>query len=123
MTREIISEINSGTVHITEDVLISIAAVEAGSIEGVGVTPFSVVDRFSGKNSNKEIDVTIDDGNVYMTINISVEYGINLLNVSQELQSRVKERIESMTGLNVNEINIIVSNILIPKDPKENIKQ
>ncbi len=123
MTREIINELNSGTVQINEEVLVSIAAVETNRIEGVNVIPSGMVEIFSAKSSNKDIDVSIDENNVYMTIKISVEYGINLIQVSQEIQSRVKERIETMTGLKVNEINVIISNVVIPKEIKENNKQ
>lgn len=123
MTREIINELNSGTVQINEEVLVSIAAVETNRIEGVNVIPAGMVEIFSAKSSNKDIDVSIDENNVYMTIKISVEYGINLIQVSQEIQSRVKERIETMTGLKVNEINVIISSVVIPKEIKENNKQ
>lgn len=123
MTREIINELNSGTVQINEEVLVSIAAVETNRIEGVNIIPAGMVEIFSAKSSNKDIDVSIDENNVYMTIKISVEYGINLIQVSQEIQSRVKERIETMTGLKVNEINVIISNVVIPKEIKENNKQ
>lgn len=123
MTKEIINELNSGTVQINEEVLVSIASVETNRIEGVNVIPAGMVEIFSAKSANKDIDVSIDDNNVYMTIKVSVEYGINLIQVSEEIQLRVKERIETMTGLKVNEINVIISNVVIPKEIKENNKQ
>lgn len=123
MNKEILNELNSGTVHITEEVLISIATVETSRIKGVSVSPAGVVELFSPKHSNRDIEVNIDENNVYMTIKVSVEYGINLIKVSQEIQNSVKERIETMTGLNVNEINVIISNVVIPKETKENNKQ
>lgn len=123
MTKEIVNELNSGTVHITEDVLVSIASVETNRIEGVNVISTGMVEIFSAKALNKDIEVNIDENNVYMTIRVSVEYGINLIKVSEEIQTRVKERIETMTGLNVNEINVIISNVIIPKETKDNTKQ
>ena len=122
MNKEILNELNSGTVHITEEVLISIATVETSRIQGVSVIPAGVVELFSTKHLNRDIEVNIDENNVYMTIKVSVEYGINLIKVSQEIQNSVKERIETMTGLNVNEINVIISNVVVPKEVKENSK-
>lgn len=122
MAKEIINDLNSGTVHITEDVLISIVSVEVNNIDGVKMTPSGMVERFSGKNlTHNNVEVTLDDDNVYISLRISIEYGLNLIDISEEIQQRVKEKIETMTGLNVIEINVIISDMIIPKDPKENI--
>lgn len=122
MTKEIINEINSGTVHITEDVIVSIATVEISNIEGVYPLPVKMVERFSTKGLNKDVDVNIDESNVYLTIRIAIEYGKNLVEVAKTIQEKVKERIETMTGLEVIEVNVVVSNVVIPKESKDNIQ-
>lgn len=119
MSKEIINEINSGTIHITEDVIISIANVEANNTEGVCPLPVNMMERFSNMYSNKGVEVNLDDLNVYLTIRIAVEFGKNLIAVASEVQEKIKEKIETMTGLNVVEVNVIVEHVSIPKKDKE----
>lgn len=119
MTKEIINVINSGTIHITEDVIISIANVEASNTEGVCQLPVNMMERFSNMYTNKTVEVNLDDSNVYLTMRVAVEFGKNLVAVASEIQEKVKEKIETMTGLNVVEVNIIVEHVAIPKKDKE----
>lgn len=119
MAKEIINEINSGTIHITEDVIISIANVEASNTEGVCPLPVNMMERFSNMYANKTVEVNLDDSNVYLTMRVAVEFGKNLVAVASEIQEKVKEKIETMTGLNVVEVNIIVEHVAIPKKDKE----
>lgn len=119
MTKEIINEIHSGSVHITEDVIISIANVEANNTEGVRPLPVNMMERFSNIYSNKGVEVTLDEANVYITIRVSIEFGKNLVQVANEIQERVKEKIETMTGLHVVEVNVVVEHVAIPKENKE----
>lgn len=119
MNKGIINELNSGTVNITEDVIISIATVETNSVDGVYEIPVNVVERFSNKYMNKDIEVTIDETNVYLSIKTAIEYGKDLVEISRNIQEKVKEKIETMTGLNVMEVNVIVANVVVPKDTKE----
>lgn len=119
MSKEIINEINSGTIHITEDVIISIANVEANNTDGVCPLPVNMMERFSNMYANKGVEVNLDDSNVYLTIRIAVEFGKNLIAVASEVQEKIKEKIETMTGLNVVEVNVIVEHVSIPKKDKE----
>ena len=123
MSNEIINNLDSGTVHITEDVIASIASYEASNIDGVVNMSASitsgVVERISGKNPNKGITVNIEDANVYVNMRIIVEYGKNIIEICNNIQNRVKETIESMTNLNVVEVNITVDSVVIVKENRE----
>lgn len=119
MTSEIINELNSGSVHITKDVIASIAEVEASKIKGVSVAGANVVERISNMNLNKAVDVIMDEENVFITINIVVEYGIDIIEACENIQNKIKETIETMTGLNVIEVNVLVSNVIVNKNIKE----
>lgn len=126
MSNEIINNLDSGTVHITEDVIASIAYVEASKVDGVVNMSTSlttgVVERISGKNLNKGITVNIEETNVYINMRIIVEYGKNIIEICNNIQSRVKDTIESMTNLNVVEVNITVDSVVIVKEPKEKLQ-
>lgn len=122
MSKEIINDLNSGTVHITEDVIISIASVETNNIDGIYEIPVNMVERLSGRAARavgKDIEVNIDEENVFLTIKTAVEYGKDIIEISKFVQEKVRDKIELMTGLNVMEVNVIINNIVIPKEPKE----
>lgn len=123
MSNEIINNLDSGTVHITEDVIASIASVEASKIDGVVNMSASiksgVVERISGKNTNKGITVSIEETDVYVNMRIIVEYGKNIIEICNDIQERVKETIESMTNLNVIEVNITVDSVMIAKENRD----
>lgn len=124
MANEIINELSSGTVHITEDVIASIADLEAEKVEGVqGISSTfteDMVEKFSGKASNKGIIVNIQDENVYLNIRINVFFGKNIIEICKEIQAKVKETVENMTGLNVIEVNISVESVVLNMALKEN---
>ena len=44
-------------------------------------------------------------------VNIIVEYGARIPDVAYEIQSKVKNAIENMTGLNVSIVNVVVTGI------------
>ena len=44
-------------------------------------------------------------------VNIIVEYGSRIPDVAFEIQNRVKKAVESMTGLNVEEVNVHVQGV------------
>lgn len=123
MSNEVINNLDSGTVHITEDVIASIASFEASKIDGVVNMSASltsgVVERISGKNPNKGITVNIENENVYVNMRIIVEYGKNIIDICNNIQNRVKETIENMTNLNVIEVNITVDSVVIVKENKD----
>lgn len=119
MSKEIINELNSGSIHITTDVIEAIAEVEASKIEGVTLVNASMVDRISGNFKDKDIDVNLDGRDVYITINIGINYGVNIIEISKTIQENVIDTIRTMTGLEVVEINIIISKVNVVKEPKE----
>lgn len=123
MANEIINELSSGTVHITEDVIASIAALETENVKGVqGISTTlaeDMVERISGKASNKGISVNLQDENVYLNIRINVFFGKNIPEICKEIQRKVKETVENMTGLNVMEVNLSVESVILDRALQE----
>jgi len=48
-----------------------------------------------------------------------VEYGVRIPDVSWQIQENVKKAVETMTGLNVVEVNIHIQGVHIEKEVKE----
>lgn len=104
-----------GNVKIADDVIATIAAVAAESIDGVvelqSTLKASVTDMLGVKNLAKGVKVSAGENEAIIDLFLTVEYGKNIVSVSKEVQEKVKEAIETMTSLNVIEVNIHVSGI------------
>lgn len=65
-----------------------------------------------GKESpNSGIKISRDEDKLIVGIHINVFYGVNIPQLSYDLQSKVKNAIESRTGLKVDKVNIAVEGI------------
>ncbi|MGN1092379.1 MAG: Asp23/Gls24 family envelope stress response protein, partial [Monoglobaceae bacterium] len=51
-----------------------------------------------------------------LDLSIVVEYGSNIPDVAWEVQDKVKTEIETMTGINVESVNVSVDGINVPAD-------
>ena len=102
----------TGVVRIADDVLAVIAGTAALEAEGVaglaGYYSNDVNDKAVRKHMAKGVTVNVTGNEVVFHLAISVKFGAKLQEVSREVQQRVKGAIETMTGLDVAEVNISV---------------
>ena len=113
--KEEIDTENSG-VKISNDVVAVIAGVAVSEVSGVA----SMQSGFAGgisevlsgkKNRSKGIKVEVEGNTAKIDVNIIVEYGTRIPDVAFEIQNRVKKAVESMTGLDVEEVNVHVQGV------------
>ena len=109
---------NLGQVKISNDVIVTIAGLAALEVEGVD-TITSLTDKLLKNNGVK---IQIEDGKVTLDVVITVEYGMAIPEVSLKVQENVKNTVETMTGLEVSQVNIQVQEISFKKE-KELAKQ
>lgn len=110
---------NIGKINIADDVVASIAGIAAIEVDGVsrltGGISKDEASKLGKKKLAKGVNVSIIDGNVEADISVELEYGNNISKVSKEVQAKVKQTIENMTGLNVSVVNVVVSGIKLDK--------
>ncbi len=116
--------LNDGQVKISDEVISIIASIAASEIEGVNSVASGFVDElsslFTKKNYTKGIKVELKDNDAVIDMTITIDYGFKIHDVASKVQDKVKREVENMTGLNVTKVNVIVQNVVIPKeDPKE----
>ena len=107
---------NSGEVKIADDVVISIASIAAGEVDGVSSISGNIGDIFmnsvgikGGAGSCVRVDVA---GNmVRVDIAIVIKYGHNVMETSKKVQDKIKNSIETMTGLNVTDVNVRITGV------------
>ena len=112
---------NSGNIKISDEVIITIAAVAVSEVEGVscaGGTLNEIAQKFGKKNFAKGIKVTMDD-EVTIDINVVAEYGIKIPEVAWNVQESVKKSVELMSGLPVGRVNVHVVDVELAKADNE----
>ena len=113
-----------GNVKISDDVVAIIAGVAATEIPGVTSMSGGITGGFSEmlgmKNLSKGVKVELKDNDVAIDVFIIVEYGKNISEIGKNVQQNVKNSVETMTELNVVEVNVNIQGVNIPKETKEN---
>ena len=115
------------SIFTKDDVIGIISSIAAAEIEGVnglsGKLTEDLVEMFGKKNFSKGVKVEIIEEKVSIDLNIVVDYGVKIPDVSWQVQENVKTAIESMTGLNVSAVNVHVNGINIKKKNSEESHQ
>jgi uncharacterized alkaline shock family protein YloU len=119
MAAEIVTSI--GKIEISDELIADIAGYAAVENYGiVGMNPKKATDTISelfgvGKdNLKKGVKVTLlSPEEVDIDLFVTLEYGVSLPAVAQNAKSNVKYRVEEITGLKVNRVNVHVENIRV----------
>ena len=106
----IIAENDEG-IKISNDVVASIAGVAVSEVPGVYGMAGGITEIFGKKSLTKGIKVDVGEKETKIDVNIIVEYGVRIPDVAFQIQNRVKKAVETMTGLNVANVNIHVQGI------------
>ncbi len=109
-----------GDIKISEDVLATIAAEAAGSVEGVHAMTNTIAANIKEiiglKNGSKGVEVSLDDTNqVLITLNITISYGFKIQETAEAVQIAVMKAITDMSGYGIKAVNVNVINVDIPK--------
>ena len=56
------------------------------------------------------------DDTVFIQITVNIMYGYSIPDISRNIQEKVSQAIENMTGLSVAEVNVIVSDVTVSKN-------
>ena len=121
MMKELNNEDNNvGIVNISDEVVSVIAGIAAEEIPGFmefqhGVSN-NITQIFKGKKaSGKSVKVTLEEERATIELDLSVEYGIKIMDVVAKVQENVKKTVEAMTGLVVENVNVNVQNSYMAK--------
>ena len=119
----IVTKDSDGTITFASEVVATIAGLAAIDIKGVAGMSGGFGSGFSEllgrKNLTKGIKVEVGKEEVAVDIAIIVDYGVEIPEVAENIQNSVIKAIETMTGLNVVEVNINVQGIELPNPQKD----
>ena len=107
---------NFGQIQIADEVIAVIAGTAAmeveGIVDGAGGYPAAVMEFFGKKNQAKGVKVLVENNQVTLDINIVVLFGTKVQVAAEEVQTKVKSAVETMTALEVAMINVTVVGIV-----------
>ena len=100
-----------------------IAGLAAVDVEGVasmsGGFAGGIAEALGMKNLSKGVKVEVGEKEALINLYIIVEYGVRIPEVAWNIQEKVKNSVENMTGLTVTEVNIHVQGINMAKETKK----
>ena len=109
-----------GGVTISDAAIVKIVLQSLKGIEGVGALgggSGGVLSSLMGDKGSSGITVDVCEGSVDIDVSMAVQYGHNLPSVAEACRAAVKEQVESITGLTVRAVNVLVVDIEFPEEP------
>ncbi len=114
-----------GTTTIQKPVVTAIVGIAAQEVEGVTIshggtrlpgdsspTVGEFVDNVTGgANRTRGLSVEVGERQAAVDLTVNVAYGSSIPQLTEAVRRRVIERVESLTGLEVSEVNIKVNDV------------
>jgi uncharacterized alkaline shock family protein YloU len=120
-----------GRTTIADGVVEKIAGLAARDVVGVHAlgsgmqrTLGAMRDRVPGGTGQKKsvtrgVNAEVGEVQTALDLEIVVEYGMAIADVARDVRENVVAEVERMTGLEVVEVNIAVSDVKLPDEPEE----
>ncbi len=115
-----------GEIIVAEEVIVTIAGLAATKIEGVagmsGGFVDGIVEILGKRNLAKGVKVEILKEAVIVDLYLIVEYGVKIPDIAWKIQDNVKNTIESMLSMRVEDVNIHIQGVNFPDTQTEDTK-
>ena len=117
---EITNATEMGDIKISEEVVAIVASIAAMEVDGVagmsGGIAGGIAEILGRKNLSKGVKVEVGEKEAAIDVYVIIEYGSRIPEVAWNVQEKVKKQVETMTGLNVIEVNIHIQGINFEKE-------
>ena len=118
-------ETERGSTGIEDGVVFKIAGMAAREVEGVrmgGSASRTAGEILGGLTGSQDLSrgVSVEVGRVEAAIDLTmaVEYGRDFLQLAEQVRDRITERVETLTGLQVTELNVTIDDVIFPKEER-----
>src|SRR5215211_6120685 len=126
-------QIERGNTMIQDNVVSKIAGIAAGEVDGIRMgsgdsqTASSLLGSIpgvsGGSGQTQGVSVEVGQQEAAIDLTVTVEYGKAVPQIAEAVRRNVANRVESLVGLKVTEVNITVSNIFFPQQEAEQERQ
>ena len=107
-------------IRISEEVIATIAGIAASENENLASMSGGFVDGIAGmlgrKSPGKGIKVEMKEDLVTIDLSVVMQYGCKIHEVARDMQARVRDAVQSMTGMEVISINVNVLGVSVGKE-------
>ena len=111
------TETGIGEVAISEEVIATIAALATVEVKGVvsmvGTMPNEIIERLGMKKLSKGVKIEMLEDAVCIDLAVNISDTASIPKISEEIQTKVKNTVETMTGYPVASVNIRVASVEI----------
>ena len=112
-----------GSTSVNDAVVAKLAGMAAGEVEGVRMggsasrTAGGLLESVTGSQSqSRGVSVEVGRTEAAIDLTVGIEYGRDILEVVGRVRERIAERVQNLTGLQVTELNVTVSDIVFPDE-------
>jgi Uncharacterized protein conserved in bacteria len=107
-----------GAVKINNNAITTIASIAAMEIKGVnkigGGIGKTLFDFLCKKGTTKGVKIVSSSSDIKLTIYITVDYGVDITRIADEVQENVKTVVEKMTLLVLSSVDVVVEGVKSP---------
>lgn len=125
---------DKGSTVIQDGVVSKIAGIAAAEVDGIRMgggasqTMGNILGSITGGSSSggstsQGVSVEVGQEEAALDLTCTAEYGKSIPQLSEAVRRNVVNRVESLVGLRVTEVNITVSDIYFPQDEAEKERQ
>jgi len=121
-----------GTTSISDSVVSKIAGIASQEVDGVRMgsggsqAVSGIIGSITGGSSGSQtqgVSVEVGQEEAALDLTLTAEYGKSIPQLAEAVRRNVANRVESLVGLRVTEVNITVSNIFFPQQEAEQERQ
>ncbi len=122
-----------GNTIIQDTVVSKIAGIAAGEVDGIrmgsGTSQTasnllgSIPGVSGGSSQTQGVSVEVGQQEAAVDLTVTVEYGKSVPQIAEAVRSNVSNRVESLVGLRVTEVNVHVNNVYFPELEREQERQ
>lgn len=105
----------AGIIEIADDVVSSIVGLAVTEVDGVaqlsGDITRDLIAKLGKKILSKGIRISYEEKSVLVDVALVIKFGFNIVEVSKNVQEKVKTTLETMTGLTCRQVNVKIAGI------------
>ena len=121
-----------GSTSISDSVVSKIAGIASQEVDGIRMgsggsqAVSGILGSITGGSSGSQtqgVSVEVGQEEAAIDLTLTAEYGKSIPQLAEAVRRNVANRVESLVGLRVTEVNITVSNIFFPQQEAEQQRQ
>jgi uncharacterized alkaline shock family protein YloU len=118
-----------GSTSISDSVVSKIAGIAAQEVDGIRMGSGAsqavggILGSITGGSQTQGVSVEVGQEEAAIDLTLTAEYGKSIPQLGEAVRRNVINRVESLVGLRVTEVNITVANVFFPQQEAEQERQ